>query len=236
MVSATLPGPLLALDATGDPSSVALLAADGAVVERVAAPGERAGRALHGLIALVLQAAGDDRGLAAMGLEAIVVVRGPGSFTGLRVGLAAAAGLARSLGLVVRGVETTRCLALACQRRGRVGVLVDAGQGRLFVAEHETGVGAAPRVVAPVADCSPAEALARIAADPSVAWLLRGTPPSRDALVEVGAIPFEAPLAGAAARLARWPDAVDPAVPLYLREPAIRPPTARVPGPRRSPA
>ena len=47
----------------------------------------------------------DDCGLAKKKIERIVVNRGPGSFTGLRIGLAVAKGLAQALGIVLVGVD-----------------------------------------------------------------------------------------------------------------------------------
>lgn len=50
-------------------------------------------------------------------LEGIAVGRGPGSYTGLRVGIAAGLGLARGLGVPVTGVETLEATALRYQER-----------------------------------------------------------------------------------------------------------------------
>jgi tRNA threonylcarbamoyladenosine biosynthesis protein TsaB len=63
-------------------------------------------------------------------LTGLVVGTGPGSFTGLRLGLAAARGLAFALDLPVAGVSTLR--ALAAGSPGAVPV-IDAGRREVFV-------------------------------------------------------------------------------------------------------
>jgi tRNA threonylcarbamoyladenosine biosynthesis protein TsaB len=75
-------------------------------------------------------------------LEGIVVGTGPGSFTGLRMGLAAARGLALALDVPVAGVST-----LAALSAGSPGSLpvIDARRGEVFVLDGE------PRVSVPEA-------------------------------------------------------------------------------------
>ncbi len=48
-------------------------------------------------------------------LEGIAVGRGPGSYTGLRVGIAAGLGLARGLGVPITGIDTLEAVALRYQ-------------------------------------------------------------------------------------------------------------------------
>ena len=63
-------------------------------------------------------------------LTAIVVGTGPGSFTGTRIGLAVARGLALSLDLPVAGVSTLDALAAGTERAFPV---IDARRGEVFV-------------------------------------------------------------------------------------------------------
>jgi tRNA threonylcarbamoyladenosine biosynthesis protein TsaB len=91
-------------------------------------------------------------------LERIAVGRGPGTFTGLRVGVATARGLAQSLGVELVGVSSLRALAeprLRSERAGsRVLAVLDARRGEAFVAAYEwtdRERGSIAELVAPVA-------------------------------------------------------------------------------------
>jgi tRNA threonylcarbamoyladenosine biosynthesis protein TsaB len=72
----------------------------------------------------------------------IAVGVGPGTFTGLRIGVATARGLAQSLGVELVGVSTLQTLAEAALReRPHSGVLaaIDARRGEMFAAAYTTG-------------------------------------------------------------------------------------------------
>lgn len=127
---------LLAIDTACAACSAALWV-DGAVVSaclREMARGQA--EALMPMVADVMREARID--FAA--LEAVAVTIGPGSFTGLRTGLAAARGLARAWGLPVIGVTTTEAVALAAHRlapdgaRGRpITVVLNSRRDDLYV-------------------------------------------------------------------------------------------------------
>lgn len=66
-------------------------------------------------------------------LKAVVVSRGPGSFTGLRVGLAAAKGLCHALGIPLIGVSSLEALASQIFWPGwPIGALLESRRGEVF--------------------------------------------------------------------------------------------------------
>ena len=210
-------GAVLAFDTSGDPASACLALPGMPPLLRVAEPGARAGEALHGMLASLL----DEAGLEASELALVAVVRGPGSFTGLRVGLAAAAGLRLAAGIRAAGYETTRVIAQASGRRGEMLVVLDGGQGRHFVGRHRRGAGAAEALEGPL-DLTPAEVLHRLASfDGASSW--RG-PDSVDgrAFLAAGCEPCNGPLALAVAELASADPGDEGLEALYARLPAIR--------------
>ena len=73
-------------------------------------------------------------------LDAFAVATGPGSFTGLRVGLAAVKGLAETLGKPALGINTIDALALAAWISGRILVLIDAGRGEAYCGLREINI------------------------------------------------------------------------------------------------
>ena len=65
----------------------------------------------------------------------VVVVTGPGSYTGVRAGMAAALGVAHSKGVSLFGITSFEAVAAGVPGDGRVAVLVEAGRGAAFAAE-----------------------------------------------------------------------------------------------------
>ncbi|MGA2856762.1 MAG: tRNA (adenosine(37)-N6)-threonylcarbamoyltransferase complex dimerization subunit type 1 TsaB [Candidatus Sulfotelmatobacter sp.] len=70
-------------------------------------------------------------------IDAFVVVSGPGSFTGLRVGLAAIKALAEILRKPIVPVSLLEVVAVASRASGKLLAVLDAGRGELYAAEYQ---------------------------------------------------------------------------------------------------
>jgi tRNA threonylcarbamoyladenosine biosynthesis protein TsaB len=91
------------------------------------------------LMPLIAQALAES-GMAKSDLDGIAVGVGPGSFTGLRIGLATAKGLAYALGKPCAGVSTLRALAYGTgAQMGLVVPVLDAKRDEVFAAVYAAG-------------------------------------------------------------------------------------------------
>jgi len=117
---------LLAIDSVTAACSVALIDRDDLVAERHEIVGR--GHAER-LVPMIAELMGDRRP------DAIAVDCGPGSFTGLRVGLAAAHGLALGWNVPLTGYSSLALLAAAAGA-AEVAVAMQGGHGELFVQSY----------------------------------------------------------------------------------------------------
>lgn len=215
---------LLVID-TATPATVVGIVTSEGVVERRHDPaeGERPGHVSQvlPLIEDALRETGTDLGA----LGRIGVGVGPGSFTGLRIGIATARGLSLASGLPLSGVSTLAALAAASGAADVVAVL-DARRGEAFVARWQEG-----REVSPPRAVAPGDLAAVVTGGPLAvgdgAVRFRSeleaagatVPPDGSALHRVSAAGLGL-VAGAAPVVAR-----DALVPEYVREPDARPRT-----------
>jgi tRNA threonylcarbamoyladenosine biosynthesis protein TsaB len=70
-------------------------------------------------------------------IGALAVVSGPGSFTGLRIGLAAVKALAEVLEKPIAAVSLLEVCVFTSGAQGRVMAALDAGRGEVYVGEYE---------------------------------------------------------------------------------------------------
>jgi len=127
--------PVLGLD-TSTPIACLAAISCGTVAASVARPVTSHGASLPGVVDELLSAAG----LVIGELGAIAVGTGPGSFTGLRIGLSYAKGIAMAARCVLVGVPSFDAMALAALERnnvdpgGLVCVVADARKGEVYAA------------------------------------------------------------------------------------------------------
>jgi tRNA threonylcarbamoyladenosine biosynthesis protein TsaB len=223
---------VLALDTTTRAGSLALVAADRVLFE---AQGD-ATRSHAERLPVDLLRAVQSAGLTLGDVDVFAVASGPGSFTGLRIGIATMQGLAFVHGKRMAPVSVLHALALgaavACEPGQLVGAWMDAHRGEVFSALYQvTGNG-------PFTSNRLVEIEAAAVADPESTWV-RWTRHGRQPQVIAGdgAVMYENVLGGAARTMAvpflasiigrlaadrgAHGETVDPAgvQPLYVRRP-----------------
>jgi tRNA threonylcarbamoyladenosine biosynthesis protein TsaB len=128
---------LLALNTCGSTASVTLGVASAHDI-KILATASLAVRTYSALLVPEIAAMLESQHATLRDIEVIVVVNGPGSFTGIRVGLSTAKGLAEGAGIPLIAVSR---LALLAGSSGLPHVLaaVDAGRGEYYVGEYRDG-------------------------------------------------------------------------------------------------
>ena len=220
---------ILALDTATPVGSVALCTAEGIVVSRYFDVGLQHSQRLFGEIEAALEAADMD----VEGVRAIAVAIGPGSFTGLRIGLSAAKGLCLAAGKDLVTVSTLEALAARLPfARLPVSAVLDARKREVYAALYDTATGVPVELTSPRA-IAPAQ-LARERANAATIFTGDGATVYRDLLAVNSAAQF-APLhcarpdAGtigwlALSKLEKGQTAdLDSVEPEYLRSPDARP-------------
>jgi tRNA threonylcarbamoyladenosine biosynthesis protein TsaB len=211
---------ILALDTCLDACSVAVCEGGSPLAARTEVMARGHQERLAPMAAEVMGEAGQ----AFDGLGLIAVTIGPGSFTGLRVGLAFAKGLALALDIPCVGVGALEALAASEEDAGFVAVAVDAKRGQIWL---QVFIDGRPAMAPDALD--PESAAARLAE----LW-----PGGRATLVGSAAPQLAGVIAGARVSARQAPDPVavartamrlrapyPPPRPLYLRAPDARLPS-----------
>lgn len=180
----------------------------------------------------MIQGVMEGAGLRFADLDRIAVTIGPGTFTGVRVGVAAARGFGVATGLPLVGVSSLAVMAFRAdslmmkrERAPHTAVCVDARKGQIYMQLFGRDAGvvlsepmlATPREAALLAGPEPLLAVG------SGAAALAGARREQHASTEV-ALPKLEPHARHLALLSPALKPLDPVRPLYLRAPDARPP------------
>jgi len=206
----------LGIETSTSQTSVALLENGQLVLARAHLRPKQSAERLLPLIAELLAEAGWPRA----SLDRIGVSVGPGSFTGLRVGMACAQGLSLGLGIPLLGVTSLQAMARAVPDAipGLRCAILDARRGEVFAAAHQPGPGAV-QVLAPAALlATSAQALLSQKLGAPIAWVGSGLSllnlPASFSSPET-----EEPGAGAVGLLAEELEpGEEPPLPVYIRD------------------
>ncbi len=216
---------ILALDTSMGACSAALLRHDGVLFARQERMTRGHAEALMPMVADVMS----ESGVAFAALDRIGATTGPGSFTGVRIAISAARGLALVTGAKLFGVDSLTVMAKQALATGIAGgapfaVAVDARRGMLYFGLYD---GAArkldgPLLIAPDDAANLLPGALRTAVGSGAATLAEAAA-SRGALIAARLLDLE-PSATELAALARDSGETVPVLrPLYLRPPDARP-------------
>ena len=127
---------MLAVETTAAVASVALLQEGVLVAEREADAGKKHAETLLPLIDLLLEG----NGVTISQIDLFAVDVGPGSFTGVRIGVSLVNALAFAAGKKVVAVNSLETLALSAGETGRpVAAMIDARNGNAYAALYQAG-------------------------------------------------------------------------------------------------
>ncbi|MBS1816229.1 MAG: tRNA (adenosine(37)-N6)-threonylcarbamoyltransferase complex dimerization subunit type 1 TsaB [Acidobacteria bacterium] len=128
---------MLAIDTCGAEGAVALAQLEGAratVLAQRTLPGRETQERLMSSVEEVLREAS----VIIADVQVIAIATGPGSFTGVRIGIAAAKGFAEALNIPL--IAVSRLRMLAHRAGGTANAWLDAGRGDVYVGEYQDGV------------------------------------------------------------------------------------------------
>ncbi len=214
---------ILAIDTASKTCSVAVCSGDAVRVEITDGSGKTHSRHLMAMVDRALEMSGAQL----KGIDALAVNRGPGSFTGVRIGISTAKGLASAAAIPLVGVSGLAALAWqACPATHAICAMLDARRNEVYCGHYRFAQGELVPL-GPEAVCTP-EAAVRDVDRPCVligdgAQVYRSRlaavlgddlligPPFRDA-IRAGAIAHVS-----RGRIARGENDLAQLVPMYLR-------------------
>lgn len=126
---------LLGIDTCGSTGTIALAQREGDQLT-VLGTAELANKTYDALLVPRLRALLETHHISLQEMEAIVIVNGPGSFTGVRVGVSAVKGLAEAMSIPVIAVSRLKVLA---QKAQRPYAALDAGRGEFYFGDYADG-------------------------------------------------------------------------------------------------
>ncbi len=125
---------VLGIDSSDDYVAIGLADDTGVLISRSSTPGKRNKNFLHQFMDDTLKTVG----IKVSDLEGVSVSIGPGSFTGLRVGLAAAKGICWSLNIPLCGISSTEAIAGSVNAfSGKIVAVKDARRNRYYHGEFK---------------------------------------------------------------------------------------------------
>ena len=133
---------ILSIDTSGKSGGISL-AEGGSNSFRVLDSSPIAGGTFSAQLVPTLSSLLQKHGLAAKDIEGFAAASGPGSFTGLRVGLSAIKGLAEVLKKPIATVSLLEALASLARENGQVVAALDAGRQEIFFGLYEISDGRA---------------------------------------------------------------------------------------------
>ena len=217
---------VLAIDTSGPVAGCAILK-DGKIVHQIAMN--------HGLthsetIMPAVDGALSAAGLACADVDVFAAVAGPGSFTGVRIGVCAAKGLAHAVGKPCAAVHALEALAMNfCGFEGLACPILDARRGQVYCAAFDVSGGLPVRALADAAEPL-SDFLARLPGDRRLMFVGDGVPVHADAVraalgeraliapANLRDLRADAACVLAASRPETWTD-VAALRPIYLRAP-----------------
>jgi tRNA threonylcarbamoyladenosine biosynthesis protein TsaB len=130
---------LLAVDSSDKNGSIALARCGPAEVCNVLEVVQLSGGTFSAQLVPQIAALLGSHGFNKEDIGGFAVISGPGSFTGLRIGLAAVKALAEVMEKPIAAVSLLEAIATAGKVRGRVLAALDAGRNEVYLGEYEIG-------------------------------------------------------------------------------------------------